>query len=98
MIGRVAAGSPIMAQQHVEANYCIYPALFSAKPDWEADIRSGFKSTPHAIAFGDFSLETIRQYDLVVPLTVHDLRLLDGLRDAIGDRPSPLTGMGSRVL
>jgi hypothetical protein len=72
--------------------------LFSAKPDWEADIRSGFKSTPHAIAFGDFSLENIRQYDLVVPLTVHDLRLLDGLRDAIGDSPIPIPGMGSIVL
>lgn len=39
LIGRVAAGSPILAQQHVEATYQMDPALFSAKPDFLLKVR-----------------------------------------------------------
>ena len=34
LIGRVAAGSPILAQEHVEAHYSLDPALFSGRPDF----------------------------------------------------------------
>jgi repressor LexA len=34
LVGRVAAGSPILAQEHVEATYSVDPAMFSAKPDF----------------------------------------------------------------
>lgn len=39
LIGRVAAGSPILAQEHVEATYNVDPALFSAKPDYLLKVR-----------------------------------------------------------
>jgi repressor LexA len=39
LIGRVAAGSPMLAQEHVESHYSIDPALFSAKPDYLLKVR-----------------------------------------------------------
>lgn len=39
LVGRVAAGSPILAQEHVEATYNVDPALFSAKPDYLLKVR-----------------------------------------------------------
>jgi repressor LexA len=35
----VAAGSPILAQQHIEASYAIDPQLFSDKPDYLLKVR-----------------------------------------------------------
>ncbi|MCE4555917.1 transcriptional repressor LexA [Roseateles cellulosilyticus] len=34
LIGRVAAGAPILAQEHVEQTYTVEPALFARKPDY----------------------------------------------------------------
>lgn len=34
LIGRVAAGAPILAEEHVEQQYGVNPSLFSAKPDF----------------------------------------------------------------
>jgi len=34
LIGRVAAGSPILAQEHIEQQYAVSPGLFSATPDY----------------------------------------------------------------
>jgi repressor LexA len=39
LVGRVAAGSPILAQEHVEATYNVDPAMFSAKPDFLLKVR-----------------------------------------------------------
>ncbi|RZI41023.1 transcriptional repressor LexA [Herbaspirillum sp. HC18] len=39
LIGRVAAGSPILAQEHVETMYNVDPSLFSAKPDYLLKVR-----------------------------------------------------------
>jgi len=39
LVGRVAAGSPILATEHVEASYQVDPALFSAKPDFLLRVR-----------------------------------------------------------
>ena len=39
LVGRVAAGSPILAQEHVEATYHLDPSLFSAKPDYLLKVR-----------------------------------------------------------
>jgi predicted ATP-grasp superfamily ATP-dependent carboligase len=72
--------------------------LFSTKLDWEDDIRSGFESTAHDIAFGEFSDDSVREHDLVVPLTVDDLRRLHDLRDALGDNPIPLPSLDSIAL
>ena len=34
LVGRVAAGSPILAQEHIEAHYKIDPQLFNPKPHY----------------------------------------------------------------
>ena len=39
LVGRVAAGSPILAQEHVEASYQVDPAMFSSKPDFLLKVR-----------------------------------------------------------
>lgn len=39
LVGRVAAGSPILAQEHIEATYSVDPSLFSAKPDYLLKVR-----------------------------------------------------------
>ncbi|MES2259015.1 MAG: transcriptional repressor LexA [Pseudomonadota bacterium] len=39
LIGRVAAGSPILAQENLEMSYNVDPALFSSKPDFLLKVR-----------------------------------------------------------
>jgi repressor LexA len=34
LVGRVAAGQPILAQEHVEQSYAVEPSLFAKKPDY----------------------------------------------------------------
>jgi len=53
LVGRVAAGSPILAQEHVEANYSVDPAMFSAKPDFLLKVK-GWSMRDAGICDGDF--------------------------------------------
>ncbi|QJE01148.1 transcriptional repressor LexA [Massilia forsythiae] len=53
LVGRVAAGSPILAQEHVEATYSVDPAMFSAKPDFLLKVR-GWSMRDAGICDGDF--------------------------------------------
>jgi repressor LexA len=39
LVGRVAAGSPILAQEHIDKHYACDPALFSSKPDYLLKVR-----------------------------------------------------------
>jgi repressor LexA len=39
LIGRVAAGSPILAEEHVQAHYQIDPALFNPRADYLLKVR-----------------------------------------------------------
>ena len=39
LIGRVAAGSPILAQENLEASYSVDPAMFAARPDYLLKVR-----------------------------------------------------------
>lgn len=39
LVGRVAAGSPILAQEHVEKAYQLDPSLFPEKPDYLLKVR-----------------------------------------------------------
>ena len=39
LVGRVAAGAPILASEHVEARYRCDPALFAARPDFLLAVR-----------------------------------------------------------
>lgn len=34
LVGRVAAGSPILAQEHVEQTYAVEPSMFARRPDY----------------------------------------------------------------
>jgi repressor LexA len=52
LVGRVAAGSPILATEHVEATYSVDPALFSAKPDFLLKVR-GMSMRDAGILDGD---------------------------------------------
>jgi repressor LexA len=39
LIGRVAAGSPILAQEHISQHYACDPALFASRPDYLLKVR-----------------------------------------------------------
>ncbi len=52
LIGRVAAGSPILAQEHVETTYNVDPGLFSQKPDYLLKVR-GMSMRDAGILDGD---------------------------------------------
>jgi repressor LexA len=39
LVGRVAAGSPILATEHVEQQYSVEPSLFTQKPDYLLKVR-----------------------------------------------------------
>ena len=52
LIGRVAAGSPILAQEHVDQTYHIEPALFVQRPDYLLRVR-GMSMRDAGIMDGD---------------------------------------------
>ena len=52
LVGRVAAGSPILAAEHVEARYQLDPALFSPKADYLLRVR-GMSMRDAGILDGD---------------------------------------------
>ncbi|MEJ2299687.1 MAG: transcriptional repressor LexA [Woeseiaceae bacterium] len=45
LVGRVAAGSPILAQEHIEAHYKLDPQLFNPKPHYLLRVH-GMNRTP----------------------------------------------------
>ncbi len=52
LVGRVAAGSPILAQEHIQARYNVDPSLFNAKPDYLLKVR-GMSMRDAGILDGD---------------------------------------------
>ena len=72
--------------------------LFSRKREWEHFIRWGFKFTQHVIAFDEFTPKNIKEYDLVVPLTIRDLKYLNKVRHLINDNLIPIPTLDSIVL
>ena len=52
LVGRVAAGSPILAQEHIETSYTVDPALFSSQPDYLLKVR-GMSMRDAGILEGD---------------------------------------------
>jgi len=52
LVGRVAAGSPILAQEHVEASYALDPGLFDERPDYLLKVR-GMSMRDAGILDGD---------------------------------------------
>jgi repressor LexA len=52
LLGMVAAGSPILAQEHVTANYTVDPTLFRSRPDFLLKVR-GMSMRDAGILDGD---------------------------------------------
>lgn len=52
LVGRVAAGSPILAQEHVDQTYCVENSLFQHKPDYLLKVR-GMSMRDAGIMDGD---------------------------------------------
>ncbi len=52
LVGRVAAGSPILAQEHIEQHYQVDPQLFSEPPDYLLQVR-GLSMKDAGILHGD---------------------------------------------
>jgi repressor LexA len=52
LVGRVAAGSPILAQEHVEASYAVDASLFDTRPDYLLRVR-GMSMRDAGILDGD---------------------------------------------
>jgi repressor LexA len=69
LVGRVAAGSPILALEHVEATYSVDPAMFSAKPDFLLKVR-GLSMRDAGIMDGDLlavkKVDTAKNGQIVV--------------------------------
>jgi repressor LexA len=69
LVGRVAAGSPILAQEHIEATYTVDPVLFSTKPDFLLKVR-GMSMRDAGILDGDLlavrKAESARNGQIVV--------------------------------
>ena len=76
LVGRVAAGSPILASEHVEANYQVDPALFSAKPDFLLKVR-GMSMRDAGILDGDLlavkKTDTARNGQIIVARLGNDV-------------------------
>lgn len=61
LIGRVAAGSPILAQEHVDQTYTVEGSLFAHKPDYLLKVR-GMSMRDAGIMDGDLlAVQTTRE-------------------------------------
>ncbi|RCX08995.1 transcriptional repressor LexA [Extensimonas vulgaris] len=52
LVGRVAAGSPILAQEHIDRTYAVEPTLFARRPDYLLKVR-GMSMRDAGILDGD---------------------------------------------
>jgi repressor LexA len=95
LVGRVAAGSPILAQEHVEANYSVDPAMFSAKPDFLLRVK-GWSMRDAGINDGDLlavkKTDTARNGQIVVArigedVTVKRFRRSNGIIELLPENP-----------
>lgn len=69
--------------------------LFSPMPAWAPDLIGAFRPFAHEIEFAEFSRESVQNRDLVVPLTIEDVQLLDGMRDLLDHNPIPIPSLES---
>jgi repressor LexA len=95
LIGRVAAGSPILAQEHVEKNYHVDPTLFTARPDYLLKVR-GMSMRDAGILDGDLlavkKTDTVRNGQIVVArlgddVTVKRYRKTGALIELLPENP-----------
>ncbi len=95
LIGRVAAGSPILAQEHISATYQVDPGLFTAKPDYLLKVR-GMSMRDAGILDGDLlavkKTDSARDGQIVVArlddeVTVKRLRKVGSVIELLPENP-----------
>ena len=95
LVGRVAAGSPILAQEHIEATYNVDRSLFSAKPDYLLKVR-GMSMRDAGILDGDLlavkKVDSARNGQIVVArlgddVTVKRYRKSSGAIELLPENP-----------
>lgn len=69
--------------------------LFSDHPGLKSEIEKCFKHTPYKIDFGEFTPDNIVNYDMIVPLTIQDLKVLNSYPNLIGDNAIPIPSIAS---
>jgi repressor LexA len=89
LIGRVAAGAPILAQEHVEQTYTLEPGLFARKPDYLLKVK-GMSMKDVGIMDGDLlavqSAKEARNGQIVVARVGDEVTVKRFKRDADGIR------------
>lgn len=95
LIGRVAAGSPILAMEHIEATYQVDPGLFSSKPDFLLKVR-GMSMRDAGILDGDLlavkKVESVKNGQIIVArlgddVTVKRYRKTGALIELLPENP-----------
>ena len=95
LIGRVAAGSPILAQEHVDKTYHVESSLFSEQPDYLLRVR-GMSMRDAGIMDGDLlavkATKDVRNGQIVVArlgdeVTVKRLRKSPGQIELLPENP-----------
>ena len=95
LIGRVAAGSPILAQEHVDRTYHLESTLFSETPDYLLRVR-GMSMRDAGIMDGDLlavkATKNVRNGQIVVArlgeeVTVKRLRKSAGMIELLPENP-----------
>lgn len=95
LVGRVAAGAPILAQEHIEATYNLDPSLFSSKPDYLLKVR-GLSMRDVGIMEGDLlavkKVDSARNGQIVVArigeeVTVKRYRKTGSLIELLPENP-----------
>ncbi|MGI4814033.1 MAG: transcriptional repressor LexA [Janthinobacterium lividum] len=95
LIGRVAAGSPILAQEHISRHYACDPSMFAAAPDYLLQVR-GMSMRDAGILDGDLLAvqrhQSARNGQVVVArigdeVTVKRFRQRDGDIELIAENP-----------
>jgi repressor LexA len=85
LIGRVAAGAPILAQEHVEQTYTVEPGLFARKPDYLLKVK-GMSMKDIGILDGDLlavqSTKEARNGQIVVARVGDEVTVKRFQRDA----------------
>ena len=95
LVGRVAAGSPILAQEHIEQTYHVEPSLFERQPDYLLKVR-GMSMRNVGIMDGDLlavkATKEVRNGQIVVArlgdeVTVKRLRRSAGMIELLPENP-----------
>jgi repressor LexA len=87
LVGRVAAGSPILATEHVETSFQVDPSLFSSQPDYLLRVR-GMSMRDAGILDGDLlavkKTSNVRNGQIVVARIGEDVTVKRYMRTADG--------------